>query len=61
MEQIFYNIVLKDNLTFCLCSSPTLEIAKKRLEQIKENEKQLQKYYNWKKLPRYKIIKGAKM
>jgi len=61
MEQIFYNIVLKDNLTFCLCSSPTLEIAKKRLEQIKENDKQLQKYYNWKKLPQYKIIKGAKM
>ena len=61
MEQIFYNIVLKDNLKFCLCSSPTLEIAKKRLEQIKENDKQLQKYYNWKKLPQYKIIKGAKM
>lgn len=61
MEQIFYNIVLKDNLKFCLCSSPTLEIAKKRLEQIKENDKFLQKYYNWQKLPQYKIIKGAKM
>ena len=57
----YYNIVLLDNLDFCLCSCPTLEIAKKRLEEIKENDKQLQKYYNWKTLPTYAIIEGAKM
>lgn len=59
----YYNIVLTDidNLLFCVCSCPTLEIAKKRLEEIKENDKELQKYYKWEKLPQYKIIKGVKM
>lgn len=52
-----YNIVLKDNENFILASCKTLEFAKKYLKEIKETDKKLQKHYNWKKLPSYKIIK----
>jgi len=55
-----FNIVLEDMQNFVLCSSPTLEIAQKRLEDIKKTDLELQKYYNWDKLPKYKIIKERK-
>ena len=42
-----YNIVLKDNKDFVLVSCPTLEIAKKRLEEMQETDRELQHYYNW--------------
>ena len=52
-----YNIVLKDNTSFVLCACPTLEIAQKRLKDIKKTDKELKKYYGWKQLPKYKIVK----
>lgn len=55
-----FNIVPKDMQDFVLCSCSTLEIAQKRLKDIKENDKKLKKYYNWDKLPQYKIIEGSK-
>ena len=51
------NIVLKDNENFILASCKTLEFAKKYLKDIKDTDKKLKKYYGWKKLPSYKIIK----
>lgn len=51
-----YNIVLLDNQDFILASCNSLEFAKKYLEEMKETDKELQKYYNWSKLPKYKII-----
>jgi len=55
-----FNIVLEDNQKFVLCSCPTFEIATRRLEDIKKTDLELQKYYNWDKLPKYKIIKERK-
>lgn len=55
-----FNIVPKDMQDFVLCSCPTLETAQKRLEDIKKTDLELQKYYNWDKLPKYKIIKERK-
>lgn len=51
-----YNIVLKDNDKFILASCKTLELAKKYLEDIEKTDKELQKSYNWSKLPEYEII-----
>ena len=51
-----YNIVLKDNKDFILTSCNTLEDAKKRLQDMKKNDIYLQKYYNWKSLPKYIIL-----
>ena len=55
-----YNIIDKtvDVDNFILCQCPTLEIAKKRLEEMKKIDKELKKYYNWKKLPQYEIIES---
>jgi hypothetical protein len=53
-----YNIVLKDNNNFILASCKTLELAKKYLEDMKKTDKELQKSYNWSKLPEYQIIEG---
>lgn len=55
-----FNIALEDNQNFVLCYCPTLEIAQKRLEDIKTTDLELQKYYNWEKLPKYKIIEEKK-
>ncbi len=55
-----FNIVLEDMQDFVLCSCPTPEIAQKRLKDIKKTDKKLKKYYNWNKLPQYKIIEGSK-
>lgn len=49
-----FNIVLK-NTNFILASCPTLEIAEERLKEMIERDKELQKQYNWKKLPKYEI------
>ena len=54
-----YNIVLLDNQNFVLASCNSLEFAKKYLEEMKETDKELQKYYNWSKLPKYKIIEAV--
>lgn len=51
-----FNIVLEDNESFILASCPTLEFAEKYLQDMRENDLKLQKYYNWSKLPQYKII-----
>ena len=53
---IKYNIVLKEDKNFILASCPTLEIAKKRLEDMIKTDYFLSKYYNWEKLPHYVII-----
>lgn len=53
-----FNIVLKDNDKFVLASCPTLQFAKKYLKEIKETDKQLAEYYNWSKMPKYKIVKA---
>lgn len=51
-----YNIVLKDNESFVLASCQTLDRAKKYLKEMEKTDKYLCKYYNWSKLPSYKII-----
>ena len=56
-----YNIVLKDNKNFVLASCPTLAIAKKRLEEIQETDRELQHYYNWGKLPEYEILENKEV
>ena len=53
-----YNIVLKDNKDFILASCNSLELARKYLEDIKKTDLYLKDYYNWSKLPKYKIIKA---
>ena len=52
-----FNIVLKDNDNFVLASCPTLEFAEKYLKEMYETDKKLAKYYNWNKMPEYKIVK----
>ena len=52
-----FNIFLKDNDKFVLASCPTLEFAKKYLKEMYETDKELAKYYNWDKMPEYKIVK----
>lgn len=52
-----FNIVLKDNDKFVLASCPTLEFAEKYLREMYETDKELAKYYNWNKMPEYKIVK----
>lgn len=51
-----YNIVLKEHNNFILASCKTLELAKKYLKDMKKTDKELQKSYNWSKLPKYEII-----
>lgn len=58
---MYYNIVLCDNEDFVLASCPSMEIAKERLKEMYETDKQLQKYYGWEKLPQYKIIESNSM
>ena len=57
MKKIKYNIVLKENDKFILAQCETLEFAKKYLEEMKETDKFLADYYNWSKMPKYKIVK----
>lgn len=52
-----YNIVLKENDKFILASCKTLKFAKKYLKEMIKTDKQLANYYNWQKIPKYKIIK----
>ena len=56
MLDIKYNIVLEENQEFVLASCPTLEFAKNYLKEMEKIDKQLAKYYNWSKMPKYKII-----
>lgn len=53
-----YNIVEVGNEAFVLASCPTLEFAQKYLKEMLKTDKELQKYYNWSKLPKYKIIES---
>lgn len=53
-----YNIVLEDSKGFILASCPTKELADKYLKDMYKTDKQLQKYYNWDKLPKYEIIES---
>ena len=55
-----YNIIDKtvNVKDFILCQCPTLEIAQKRLKEMKKIDKELKKYYKWKKLPQYKIVES---
>lgn len=54
-----YNIVLVKDETFILAQScSTLKLAKLYLKDMKKVDKQLKKYYNWKTLPKYKIIES---
>jgi hypothetical protein len=55
-----YNIVLKDNKDFILASCNNLELAEKYLKEMYKTDKELQRYYNWSKLPEYEIIKAKK-
>lgn len=60
MQNNWFNIVLEDKQDFVLASCHTLERAKKYLQEMKQTDKMLQKYYNWANLPKYKIIKSDK-
>ena len=53
-----YNIVLARDSTFILAQCPTLKLAKQYLKDMKKVDKQLKKYYNWKTIPKYKIIES---
>lgn len=53
-----YNIVLVKDETFILAQCSTLKLAKQYLKDMKKVDKQLKKYYNWKTLPKYKIIES---
>ena len=53
-----YKIVLEDNTDFVLVETDTLEKAKKQLDDILETDLYLSKYYNWDRLPKYKIIES---
>lgn len=52
-----YNIVLEDNEEFILVQTDSLEKAQKRLQEMEENDLYLSEYYNWDRLPKYKIVK----
>lgn len=51
-----YNIVEVGNENFVLACCPTLKLAKKYLKEMIETDKKLQKYYNWSRVPEYKIM-----
>ena len=51
-----YNIVLKDMSNFVLASCQTKEAAESYKKEMQKNDKWLAVYYNWQKLPQYKII-----
>ena len=53
-----YNIILEDMEDFILASCISLEKAQEYLKDIKRTDKELKKYYNWSKLPKYKIIES---
>lgn len=53
-----YNIVLVKDETFILAQCSNLKLAKQYLKDMKKVDKQLKKYYNWKTLPKYKIIES---
>lgn len=53
-----YNIVLARDSTFILAQCLTLKFAKQYLKDMKKVDKQLKKYYNWKTIPKYKIIES---
>ena len=51
-----YNIIQTDLPNIVLASCNSLKLAKQYLKDMKKTDEYLQKYYNWKKLPKYKII-----
>lgn len=51
-----YNIVLAKDETFILAQCTNLKLAKQYLKDMKKVDKQLKRYYNWKTLPKYKIV-----
>jgi len=53
-----FNIVEVGNEDIILASCPTLELAKKYLKEMIKTDKKLQKYYNWSRIPEYKIIES---
>lgn len=53
-----YNIVLARDNTFILAQCSNLKLAKQYLKDMKKVDKQLKRYYNWKTLPKYKIIES---
>lgn len=53
-----YNIVLVKDETFILAQCSNLKLAKQYLKDMKKVDKQLKRYYNWKTLPKYKIIES---
>ena len=55
---IRFNIVEVGNEEIILASCPTLELAKKYLKEMIKTNKKLQKYYNWSRIPEYKIIES---
>ena len=50
-----YNIYNEKN-NMLMVSAPTKEIAEKQLEEMYEVDKNLQKTYNWKETPKYKMV-----
>lgn len=53
-----YKIVLEDNTEFVLVETDTLEKAKKQLDDMLKTDLYLSEYYNWDRIPRYKIIES---
>lgn len=53
-----YNIVSAKDETFILAQCSNLKLAKRYLKDMKKVDKQLKRYYNWKTLPKYKIIES---
>ena len=53
-----YKIVLENNTDFVLVETDTLEKAKKQLDDMLKTDLYLSEYYNWDKLPKYKIIES---
>lgn len=50
-----YNIYDEKNKDIVLASSPTKEIAERQLKEMYETDKNLQKTYGWKELPKYAL------
>lgn len=51
-----YNIVMANNINIVLASCGTLEITKNFLKDMYKTDLKLKKYYNWTKLPQYKVL-----
>ena len=55
-----YNIYDVKNKDMILVSSPTKEMAERQLKEMYETDKNLQKHYGWKELPKYEIQESKK-